>query len=156
MTADVRNVEKVEAFRFSTVQYRQKLQQIVDQTLASTSRIERWIEDDVPRYWQRELGLAERRLNEANDRWSQLTSAVRPGDPPSATEARMEVRQCRDRLALCQQRVSQIRRMGIEIHHEIDKLRGVMGGVGQIVETDLPAANASLQELLRHLNRYLS
>ena len=155
MSAEVRRVETIKRFRDHLVRYDQDLGQTLDAITASLHRLQTWIDQELPAYWNQQTRLAERALAEAEERLSQLTASVRPGDRPSATEAKQAVHQCRTRLRLCQDRQTKCRQIRLTLGCEMEKARGPLANVRQLAETDLPAAAGHLQTLLEQLHRYL-
>lgn len=152
--SNVRNIESLEAFHGGMIRLSSDWQKTLEEIRMLVRRAEEHFCTDRPAYWNQQVQLAERELNESRDNLAQKRAAARPGDRPSATEATMRVRRAEQRLRDCQQKQRDCRSWSLEISRQCDSLLGPLADVVEHCEILLPAAAKELRGLIEQLRLY--
>ncbi|MDM4014283.1 hypothetical protein [Roseiconus lacunae] len=153
-TSDVRNIEALEQFRQGILKLADDWDKTLQEIRISVHRAQRYYTDDVPRYWRRQVELAEQELTESKDELQRKQSAARASDRVSALEAQKRVARAKQRLEFCRQRQRNAKSLSIEISHQCDEMLGPLADMTDHSENQLPAAAAKLQTMLEALHRY--
>ena len=153
-TSNVRSIESLAAFRSGMVKLSGNWDKSVQDLRVSIQRVDQHFSQDRPRYWKRQVQLAERELTEAKDNLSQKQATVRAGDRVSATEAVQRVNRAKQRLNLCREKQRKSKSIAIEMSQQCDSLLGPLADVAEHCEVILPKAAHQLQQLIDHLRVY--
>ncbi|QDT12532.1 hypothetical protein [Planctomycetes bacterium K23_9] len=152
--SNVRDIESLAAFHAGLLKLSDNWDAVLQELRMAIHRADQYFADDRPRYWRRQIELAERELNEAKDNLSQKRAAVRASDRPAATEAVNRVNQAKRRLDLCREKSRLAKAIAVEISHECDVVLGPLADVSEHCDVLLPKAAGELKTLIEHLRRY--
>lgn len=153
--ANVRSLDAIREFRAALVVF---LGQVGDALLALQEQVfvaVDWVENEQPRYWDREVLRAYDQVAEA--RVALETNRLRKeafGHRPSLVEEKQALEAAKRRLAYCQQKVEVVKQAGISLRHEADEFLGRLASLQRLVEGDLPKMIGLLERMLAALESY--
>lgn len=153
-TSNVRSIESLAAFRSGMVKLSDNWDKTLQDLRVTIQRVEQYFSHDRPRYWKRQVQLAERELTEAKDNLSQKRAVARASDRVSATEAVQRVNKAKRRLTECREKQRKAKAVSLEMSQQCDALRGPLADVAEHCEVGLPKAALQLQQLVDHLRAY--
>lgn len=154
--AHVRSVESLERLRHSLVEFRREVINALAILEMEIRRVEDWIERRQPLYWAEAVRRADHQLSQARLDLERCETAVRPDDRPSCHVERKAYEQARRRLAYCEQQQRVVRRWKSVLDREIRNLRGRLGKLTDVAETDVPRAVAALERMMAALANYMA
>ena len=150
--AQIRSVDALEAFRLRLIQYAEKATHVIDEVGSEMKRTRAWLEDHQKPYWEHQVRLRHRVLEEAQHaafsaRLSQLreSSEIQQVAVQRAKRAFREAEKLRCVKVWCRRYQSEVEPHG----RDVERLRTVM-------EQDLQKGVAHLDRLLRALDAYVS
>lgn len=154
MQANVRSTDAIRELRTAVLEWASRLDSQVFALRSEARRAVQWATVEQPRYWQHQVTLAERMLQDATDRLAVLQTTYGGRDRPRATEARNRVNELRRRLRFCQERAAACRGWAAEMERAADQLIAATSGLQQQAEAGLPTAAAQLAQWIAALERY--
>lgn len=153
-TSDVRNIESLELLRSGILNLGDNWEKTLQEIRLAVHRADQYYSDTVPRYWRRQVELAEREMTQALDQLQQKQSAARASDRVSALEAQKRVATAKARLKLCREKQATAKRLKIEIGRLCDQMLGPLADMTEHSDNLLPAAASDLGHLLARLHEY--
>lgn len=153
-TSNVRSIESLAAFRSGMLKLSGNWDKTLQELRVSIERVDQYFSDERPRYWRRQVQLAERELTESKDNLSQKQASVRSSDKVSATEAVQRVNKAKRRLDDCRNKQRKAKAIALEMSQQCDSLLGPLADVAEHCEVVLPKAAHELQKLVDHLRSY--
>ncbi len=152
--SNVRNIESLAAFQSGLLKLSDDWNSVLQELRMAIHRAEQHFADDRPRYWRRQLELAERELNEAKDNLAQKRSAVRAADRPAATEAVKRVNLAKQRLDRCREKCRLAKSIAVDIAHQCEIILGPLADVSEHCDVILPNAANEMKTLVEQLRQY--
>lgn len=76
------------------------------------------------------------------------------GERPACREERTALKKAQSRLEYCREKVEKVRYWNRQIQHEMMEYTGRIGQLKRMLESELPAARARLQQIVRRLDEY--
>jgi hypothetical protein len=154
-TANVRSIEAVRDFRIALLMFQQNVSDALMTMQEQVYSALEWMENDRPRHWhQQELKafdqVSESRIALESARMRKSMDDYRP----SLIEEKQALKDAKDHLAFCQEKVRLVKAMCIKVRHEADEFRGRMSQLERLIETDLPKMIALLERMLTALESY--
>jgi hypothetical protein len=154
-TANVRSIEAVRDFRIAMIIFHQN---VLDALMTMQEQVYsalQWIENDRPRHWhQQELKafdqISEARIALEGARMRKSMDDYRP----SLIEEKQALKDAKDRLTYCQEKMRIVKAMSLKVRHEADEFRGRMSQLERLLETDIPKMIALLERMLTALEAY--
>ncbi len=153
-SAQVRSVEAIEQFRAQLAKYEQQVQSALETLSSEVRRAADWVAHDRPSYWKRETKLAEDMVQQAKLDLERCLIFPIAGEQPSCREERAALKKAQQRVDDCREKSERARHWKRQLHHEIFEFEGRIGHLKRILETELPAARARLQQIVAHLDSY--
>lgn len=152
--AQVRSVAAIERFRVSLVEFEKRVQGALE-TLASELQHESdWLSHACPAYWQQQEKHAEDAVHQAKLDLERCLIFPVAGERPTCREERAVLTATQDRLEYCREKRQLVRHWRGVLQHEQYEYRGRLGHLRRILETELPAARAKLQLIIRRIEGY--
>lgn len=151
------NVQSIDALRdlyAALLKLAESFSELSFEVRTEVARAVEWITQTAPQYWRYQLQVAERHLTEAQDNLASMQATYGGRDKPPATEARKRVITMRRRVALCQQRLREIRRINAEIERAANLMVATSSNLQQQAESELPKAAARLGDWIQSLDEY--
>ena len=154
-TANVRSIEAVRDFRVALLTFQQNVSDALTSMQEQVYSALDWMENDRPRHWhQKELQaldqISEARIALEGARMRKSMDDYRP----SLIEEKQALKDAKDRLTFCQEKMQIVKAMCIKVRHEADEFRGRMSQLERLLETDLPKMVALLELMLTALESY--
>lgn len=151
--AQIRSVDALEAFRLRLIQYVEKSTHVLDEVGSELKRTRAWLEDRQKPYWEHQVRLRHRALEEAQHAaFSAKLSPLRgAGDQQQVAvqRARRAFREAEEKLRCvklwCRRYQSEVEPHG----RDVERLRTVL-------DQDLQKAAAHLDRLVHVLDEYVS
>ncbi|MDZ4656170.1 MAG: hypothetical protein SH868_01190 [Bythopirellula sp.] len=152
--AQVRSVAAIERFRLSLVEFEKRAQGALD-TLASEMQHESdWLSHTCPAYWLQQEKNAGDAVHQAKLDLERCLIFPVAGERPTCREERAVLKAAQDRLEYCREKRQLVRHWRGVLQHELYEYRGRLGHLRRILETELPAARAKLQLIIRRVEGY--
>lgn len=153
--AQVRSVDAIESFRIQLAKYEQQVLDSLQSLSAELNRATAWLKRDRPSYWKKQTKLAEDTVHQAKlDLEHCIMFPVVAGERPACREERSVLKQAQVRLQYCREKIERVRYWNRQIQHEMLEYEGRVGQLKSILETELPAARARLQQIIQRLDAY--
>lgn len=153
--AQVRNVEVIEHFRNQLAKYEEQVQLSLESLTSELQRATNWLRNDRPSYWKKQTKLAEDGVHEAKMNLERcIMFPTVSGERPACREERTALKKAQARLEFCREKVERVRYWNRQIQHEMLEYTGRIGQLKRLLETELPAARARLQQIVRRLDEY--
>ena len=152
--AQVRSVEAIEHFRLQLAKYEQRVQSALETLTAEMQRAADWLEHDRPQHWKVQTKRAEDAVQQAKLDLERCLIFPIAGERPACREEKAVLRKARDRVDYCREKSERVRHWKRQMHHELFEYQGSVGQLKRILETELPAARAKLQQIVRRLDAY--
>ncbi|MEM8947283.1 MAG: hypothetical protein AAGD11_19070 [Planctomycetota bacterium] len=153
--AQVYNVDAIEHFRQQLAKYEEQVQVALEALTSELQRATGWLRNDRPSYWKKQTKLAEDAVHEAKMNLERcLMFPTVSGDRPSCREEKVALRKAQSHLEYCREKVERVRYWNRQIQHEMLEYSGRIGQLKRLLETELPAARARLQQIVRRLDEY--
>jgi len=154
-TANVRSIEAVRDFRIALLIFQQNVTDALMSMQEQVYSALDWMENDRPRHWHQqelkafdEISAARIALESARMRKSM------DDHRPSLIEEKQALKDAKDRLTFCQEKMRIVKTMCVKVRHETDEFRGRMSQLERLLETDLPGMIALLERMLTALESY--
>ncbi len=153
--AQVRSVAALERFRASLVEYEKRTQTALDILTSELRRATNWIEEDRPNYWLKQEKNAADAVHQAKLDVERCLIFTTIGDQqPACREERAALQEAKDRLDYCRDKRQHVRQWQGVLQHEVYEFRGRISQLRRILESELPAARAKLQLIIRQVEGY--
>lgn len=153
--AQVRSVDAIEHFRNQLARYEQQVQVALESLTAELHRATNWLKQDRPGFWKKQTKLAEDGVHQAKmDLERCLTFPTVSGERPACREERNNLKKAQARLVHCREKVERVKYWNRQISHEMLEYSGRIGQLKRMLETELPAARARLQQIIHRLEAY--
>jgi hypothetical protein len=152
--AKVRSVDAIEGFRVQLAKYEQQIQDALESLNSELHRAETWLKRDRPSYWKQQTKLAEDAVHQAKLDLQRCIMFPVAGERPACREERAVLKQAQVRLEYCHEKTERVRYWNRQLQHEMLEFAGRIGQLKRIMETELPAARARLQQVVRRLDAY--
>lgn len=117
-------------------------------------RLDFWLEESLPGYWDDQLRLAHRRVVEARQSLSDCESKVREDEQRSCSEHRKRWERASERLAFCERKLRLLKQVRNDWKQELERVRPRIAALSELAETGLPLCQAKLQNHLEIMQRY--
>ncbi len=153
-SAQVRSVEAIERFRLALAEFEKRVQGALDTLSAELNRATTWLEHDCPHYWKNQEKAAADAVHQAKRDVERCLIFTVADEQPACREERAALQVAKDRLDYCHEKKQLVRHWRGVLHHELFEYHGRIGHLRRILETDLPAARAKLQLIVRRIEGY--
>lgn len=153
-TSNVRSIESLEAFHTELLRLAGDWDGSLQEIRVLVGRIDHHFSHERPAYWRRQLQLAERACDEAQENLSRTRAAARPADRPPAGAAVQRLRRAEQRQRQCEAKLRLAKSVALEIARACDELLGPLAELNEHCEGVLPTAARQLTTLIEHLRTY--
>ncbi len=152
--SQVQSVEAVDAFRSALAKFELRSQSALEALTAELRRAIAWIEYDCPAYWKQQTKLAEDQVHQLKLDLERCLIFPVAGERPSCREERSVLKKGQQRLEHCCAQSERVKHWKRNLQHELFEYQGRVGELQRMLETDLPAARVTLQQIVRRLDEY--
>lgn len=154
MPAHVRDLDALRDFRAALIRFSEEVVGALQSMQMELQRGFEWIEHDRPAYWTAQTRRAFDRLAAARTALTVCRTRTVAGNKPACIEEKIAVEQAQARLRLCQEKVPEVKRWIVRLHHDADEFRGRMAGLRRLLDFELPQALAQLDRQIAALEAY--
>ena len=149
--AQVTSVDAIEAFRVSLLVYLSKVKPAVEQVTAEMMRTRVWVQNTQRQFWQNQLRLRQRKLEEAkealfNARISQFNQ--------STVLENMAVQRAQKAVEEAEGKLAMLKKWSRDIESRADPLTKQIEQFHGYLITDLPEAVTLLSQIVKTLDAY--
>jgi chromosome segregation ATPase len=153
--ANVKSIDVLAEFRATLLVFQNRVLDSLSTMQEEVFRALDYVENDRPRHWRQQVldafdAIAATRVAFEQAKMRKETAGIRA----SMIEEKTAIRDAKEHLQKCQQKVEVVRQAGITLHHEADEFRGRMSQLQQLVETDIPKMCGLLTRMLDALEKY--
>jgi hypothetical protein len=152
--AQVRSVDAIERFRVALVEFEHRAQNALDNLTAELRRATDWLDGDCPAYWVQQEKAAADAVHQAKLDLERCLIFPVAGEKPSCREEKAVLRAAKDRQDYCREKRQLVRRWRGILQHEVFEYLGRIGHLRRLLETELPAARAKLELIIRRVEGY--
>ncbi len=153
-SAQVESIAAIEGFRGALTQFEQRASDAIEVLAAELRRAVDWLEHEQPAYWKEQSRLANDAIHQAKRDLERCLAFPVADERPSCREERANLKKCQARLDFCREKTERVKYWNRQLQHELFEYQGRVGCLERMMETELPAARAKLQEIVRRLDDY--
>jgi hypothetical protein len=153
--ANVKSIDVIAEFRATLLVFQNRVLDSLSTMQEEVFRALDYVENDRPRHWRQQVldafdEIASTRVAYEQAKMRKETAGIRA----SMIEEKTAIRDAKEHLQKCQQKVEIVRQAGITLHHESDEFMGRMSQLQRLVETDIPKMCGLLSRMLDALEKY--
>jgi len=152
--AQVHSVAAIELFRTQLAKYEQQVQSALETLTSELQRATEWLQHDRPSFWKQQTKQAEDGVHQAKLDLERCLIFPIAGEQPACREEKAVLKKAQLRLEYCREKSERVRHWNRHMQHEMFEYEGRVGQLRRILETELPAARAQLQQIVRRLDAY--
>jgi hypothetical protein len=149
--AKISSVEAIEAFRAQLVVYLAQMRPTLDEISGEVLRSRAWLEDDRKRYWQQELRLRGRRLEDAKQ---ELFAASMSNLGQATSFQQMAVQRAQRDMRAVEEKLVLIKKWDRDLDNKTGPLVKQMEQLHGFLAVEMEKAVAYLDQVLRALAAY--
>ena len=149
--AKVTSLEAIEDFRAKLVVYRDKARRVLDEVDHDVTRSRVWIENERPNYWQNQIRLRTRTLEQCQ---SELFSAELSGLRDSSYVQKAAVQKARQSISDAEEKLKITGQWARLFDHRVETPARQVEQLRQLLDHDLGKAVMWLNELIKSLGAY--
>lgn len=151
----VSSIAELERFRAALIEFEKRAQTALDVLTAELRRASEWLDEDRPNYWREQEKQAADSVHQAKLDVERCLIFTTIGDQePACRQERMALQAAKDRFEYCHRKRQVVRHWQGVLEHEIDEFKGRISHLRRMLETQLPAARARLQLIIRRIEGY--
>jgi hypothetical protein len=151
--AHITSVEAIEAFRSQLVVYLGQMRPVLDEITGEILRTRAWVEDDRGRYWQHELRLRSRKLEDARQ---ELFTATMSRMGEAASFQQMAVQRAQRDMRAVEEKLAVLKRWNRDLENKTAPLVKQMEQLHGFLTVEMDKAVAYLDQALAALAAYQS
>jgi hypothetical protein len=115
-----------------------------------------WLHLDRPKFWQAEIRRREEAVLHAKADLSRARTTAMFGNTAGCTDQKVALRRAQARLQEAEEKLVTVRRWSMTLEREVEDYRGPSQQLSNLLEAELTAAVAQLDQLIDALEAYLS
>ncbi len=152
--AHIESIESLKQLALTLGKMREMTAREVEAIQVELRRLEFWLEEALPGYWEEQMRLANRRWVEARQVLSDCESKVRDDEQRSCSEHRKRWERAAERLAFCERKLRLLKQCRNDWKQELDRVRPRIAALNELAETGLPLCQNKLQNHLEIMQKY--
>ncbi len=152
--AKVHSVDAIVQFRDQLAKYEQHVQSALETLSSEIRRAVEWLQHDRPRYWKQQTKLADDAVHQAKLDLERCLIFPIAGEKPTCREEKAVLKKSQVRVEYCREKIERVQHWKRQMQHELFEYEGRVGQLRRILETELPAARAKLQQIVHRLDAY--
>lgn len=153
-SAHIQSVEAIERFRAALALFEKRMEGALDTLSAELGRANDWLAQDCPHYWKEQEKLAADAVHQARLDLERCLAFPIAGEKPACREERAALKAAKNRWSHCHEKQAVVKHWTGVMNHEMFEYQGRVGHLRRILETELPAARAKLQLIVRQIEGY--
>lgn len=152
--AHVHSIAAIESFRGAIARFELRVQDALENLSGEMRRVVDWLEHDRPRHWKEQSRLASDAVHQAKINLERCLTFTVGDERPSCREEKADLKKAQLRVEYCREKSERVKHWNRELQHELFEYEGRVGQLRRMLETELPAARAKLQQIVRRLDAY--
>lgn len=153
--ANVKATDAIESVKAALAAFAKQSTDGLSEIDAEIRRTIEWIEHDRPKYWKERVRRAADAVGQAKAELHRcLSYAPSFQDRPSCSEQRAALKKAQAQLAYCEEKQERVRHWAREMGHEMHEYQGRVTSFSTVLESDVPAAMAALEQMLTTIEKY--
>jgi hypothetical protein len=153
-SAHVTSIEAIRDFRAALLQFGGEAEDAVIMLTLEARKAIQWLQQDRSRYWPEQTRRAQEWVVQARNDLDRCQLHYGSEDAPSCFDQKKRLERAKRRLRLCEEKVKAVKRWINTVRQELDDFDSELAKMNNWLETDLPRAAASLERMLRALDKY--
>jgi hypothetical protein len=153
-SAQVTSIEAIRDFRAALLQFGGEAEDAVIMLTLEARKAIQWLQQDRSRYWPEQTRRAQEWVVQARNELDRCQLHYGSENAPSCFDQKKRLEKAKRRLRLCEEKVKAVKRWINTVRQELDDFDGELAKMNNWLETDLPRAAASLERMLRALDKY--
>jgi hypothetical protein len=150
-TANITSIDAITAFRSALIVYLGKARPLLEELSTEIIRTRQWIEDDRRRYWEGQMRIRYRKLEEAR---AELFSATLSKFQEATALQQMAVQRADRAVRECESKLNMIRKWSRNLEPTTAPLVKQAEQLQTYLATDMPNAIAHLDNVIRAIESY--
>jgi hypothetical protein len=153
-SAHVTSIESIRSLRAALFHFESDARDAVTLLVLEVRKAVDWLENDRARYWPDQYRKASDAVVQARSDLERCQMRFGSEDAPSCYEQKKALERAKRRLRLCEEKVRTVKRWVRNVRTELNEFEGRMARMNDCLDTDVPRAAATLDRMLRALERY--
>ena len=149
--ANITSVDAISAFRAALIVFLSKARPLLEETSGEIIRMRQWLENDQRRYWENQMRLRGRKLEEA--RAELFNTTLSKLQDASALQV-MAVQRAERSMRECESKLNVVKKWSRELESRTEPLLKQTGQLQTYLVTDMPRAIAFLDQVMQVLEAY--
>ena len=151
--AQVTSVEAIEAFRAQLVVYLAQMGPVLEEITSEVVRTRSWLEDDRRRYWQQEMRVRARRLEEAKQ---ELFTVTLSKNGEAGSFQQLAVQRAQREMRAVEEKLAVVKKWDHDLENRTSPLVKQMEQLHGFLTVEMEHAVAYLDQAIRALDAYRS
>lgn len=152
--AQVHSIAAIERLRNSLARFEHLSTGALDGLNAELQRAIDWIEHDRPAYWKKQAQVAADEVHQAKLDLERCLMFPVADERPTCREERANLKKSQVRLEHCREKCEQVKHWNRQLKHELFEYEGRVGQLRRMLENQVPASRAKLQQIVQRLEEY--
>jgi hypothetical protein len=152
-TANITSFDAVEAFRAGLIVYLGKARPLLEEISGEIIRMRQWLEEDQMRYWENQLRIRSRKLEEAR---AELFNATLSKLSTTTALSQMAVQRADRAVRECEAKLKMVRKWSRELENRTGPLIKQIEQLQTYLATDMTQGVAYLDRVMEALEAYAS
>ncbi len=150
--ANITSVDAISAFRAALIVFLSKARPLLEETSGEIIRMRQWLENDQRRYWENQMRLRGRKLEEAR---AELFNATLSKLQDASALQVMAVQRAERSMRECESKLNVVKKWSRELESRTEPLVKQTGQLQTYLTTDMPRAIAFLDQVIQALEAYV-
>lgn len=152
--AQVRSIDVLHRFRMALVEYEDHVLESITLLELELRKALDWIDLDRSNYWPEQVRRSSDNIVQYRNDLERCEMAIRAEDRKSCMVERKALDRAKQRLRLCEQKVTIVKKWRVELHGQSSQMTGRLARIRDVVERELPNAIATMMRLITSLEQY--
>jgi hypothetical protein len=154
--AGVTNLEALERFRASLLEFIHDAANALGEADSEVDRMQVWLERQQKIHWQQEHRRRSEEVTRAKSALYRKQLTVSSKDrPPSAVDEKKALQRAQARLEEAEQKIRRIKHWSVHLGQEAARYKAATSSLAAVLERELPASAEMLKRALAALEQYL-
>jgi hypothetical protein len=149
--ANITSVDAIAAFRAALIVFLSKARPLLEETSGEIIRVRQWLENDQQRYWENQMRLCGRKLEEAR---TELFNATLSKLQEASALQVMAVQRAERAMRECESKLSMVKKWSRSLEDKTEPMLKQTGQFQTYMATDMPSAIAYLNQVIQVLEAY--
>lgn len=156
-SANVQSIQALKQFRITLVRVIEQIRTGLIEAEAELDRVSGWVKQDQARYWKSELRRRSEEMNRARIALKVRQIQKTPlGGRYSCVDEEKAFEAAKRKHEEAQAKQENVKRWDRKLDEEVFDYKGMVQGLDQMLESEMPKALARLDQMLRSLDAYVA